>query len=354
VVYLRSLLYVPSMLILNRQTVSFLLVALMLCACATKTPAPVIDRRAPASPAPVQPANPATASASSPATTIAKPADQGKTHTIQKGETLYSIAFQNNVDYRELAMWNNIENLNLIKVGDVLRLSPPTIAGTSPATPPSAAIKPGEVIVTPLVVNPQPSAANERPAGNSAQLKTEPRGGKVPFTDQALARLNTESAAPSATATPPVVAPVLAPPPATPNVPAVAAPAAPTAPANAGAVDWAWPVKGKVITMFTEQNKGIDIAGSKGAAVNAAAAGTVIHTGAGIRGYGRLVIIKHGTGWVSAYAHNDKIVVMEGQEVKRGQKVAEMGNSDADQVKLHFEIRRQGKPVDPLSLLPKP
>jgi lipoprotein NlpD len=346
------------MLILNRQTVSFLLVALLLSACATKTPAPVIDRRAPSpsmpvSSAPTKPANPATTSASTPATTAAKPADQGKTHTIQKGETLYSIAFQNNLDHRELAMWNNIENLNLIKVGDVLRLSPPTMAGSSPATSPTTASKPGEVVVTPLVVNPQPSAANERPAGNSAQLKTEPRGGKVPFTDQALARLNTESTAPSAAATPPVTTPAVPTQPAPPAAP-TAAPATPAAPAAASAVDWAWPVKGKVITMFTEQNKGIDVAGTKGAAVNAAASGTVIHTGAGIRGYGRLVIIKHGTGWVSAYAHNDKIVVMEGQEVKRGQKVAEMGNSDADQVKLHFEIRRQGKPVDPMSLLPKP
>jgi lipoprotein NlpD len=106
--------------------------------------------------------------------------------------------------------------------------------------------------------------------------------------------------------------------------------------------------------MFTELNKGIDIAGTRGTAVLAAAPGTVIHTGAGIRGYGRLVIVKHANNFVSAYAHNDKIVVNEGQEVKRGQKIAEMGNSDAEQVKLHFEIRRQGKPIDPLTVLPRP
>lgn len=334
---------------LNRQYISLLLAAFILSACATKTPAPVIDRRAPTTattpaPAPataVKPTPPSTTTP--PATPSAKPVDQGKTHTIQKGETLYSIAFQNNVDYRELAMWNNIENLNLIKLGDVLRLTPPALATSTSPQP-----KPSEPVVTPLVVNPQPSAANERPAGNSAQLKTEPRGGKVPYTDQAIARLNTEASASSAASampTPPAV-----PTPAAPTPPAVTTPPTTT---TAGAVDWAWPVKGKVITGFTEQNKGIDIAGAKGVAVNAAAAGTVIHTGAGIRGYGRLVIIKHGTGWVSAYAHNDKITVMEGQEVKRGQKVAEMGNSDADQVKLHFEIRRQGKPVDPISLLPK-
>ena len=104
--------------------------------------------------------------------------------------------------------------------------------------------------------------------------------------------------------------------------------------------------------MFTEANKGLDISGIKGAPVLASAPGKVVYSGAGLRGYGRLVIIKHNATWLSAYAHNEKILVAEGDEVKKGQKIAEMGSSDADQVKLHFEIRKQGKPVDPIKLLP--
>ncbi len=103
---------------------------------------------------------------------------------------------------------------------------------------------------------------------------------------------------------------------------------------------------------FTEATKGIDIAGKKGAPVVAAAAGRVVYAGQGLRGYGKLVIIKHSDIWLSAYAHNDNIVVKEQQDVKRGQKIAEMGSTDTDQVKLHFEVRRQGKPVDPARVLP--
>jgi lipoprotein NlpD len=336
---------------------SVLVMVAVLAGCATKTPAPVQDRNAPAGTATSPAAKPsaATSSAASPAPASSKPADVGKTHAVQKGDTLYSIAFQNNIDYRELAQWNNIDNPNVIKVGDVVRLTAPTVATLATASTTTAAApqpKPGEPVVTPLVVTPQPSATAERPPANTAASKTEPRGGKLPYSDAALAKLNADAAAPTtATTTPTATAPnspAVTPAPA--SVPApVAAP-----PASKDSIDWVWPVKGNVITTFTELNKGIDIAGTKGTPVMAAATGTVIHTGAGIRGYGRLVIIKHGTGWVSAYAHNDKILVMEGQEVKRGQKIAEMGNSDADQVKLHFEIRRQGKPVDPVGLLPKP
>jgi lipoprotein NlpD len=111
-------------------------------------------------------------------------------------------------------------------------------------------------------------------------------------------------------------------------------------------------VKGKVIAPFTESTKGMDIGGRKGQPVLAAAAGRVIYADAGLRGYGKLVIIKHNNTWVTAYAHNDNLVVKEQQEVRKGQKIAEMGSTDADQVKLHFEVRRQGKPVDPAKVLP--
>jgi lipoprotein NlpD len=341
------------MLTMFKRLLSLFVLILVLTSCATKTPAPVIDRRLPSTttlPAPTTPAistsstsavKPVLPTASASPSVQPKPIDVGKTHAVQKGETLYSIALQNNIDHRELAIWNNIDNPNVIKVGDVIRLSPPAALTATATTP----------IVTPLVVTPQPSAANERPPINSTTLKTEPRGGKIAYTDQALARLSVETSSPTPLTT---ATPVISVTPAT-ITPPITTSTAPTTPAVAAkdAIEWVWPAKGKVITNFTELNKGIDIAGMRGTAVNAAAAGTVLHTGAGIRGYGRLVIIKHSTGWVSAYAHNDKITVMEGQEVKRGQKIAEMGNSDADQVKLHFEIRRQGKPVDPIGLLPK-
>jgi lipoprotein NlpD len=117
-------------------------------------------------------------------------------------------------------------------------------------------------------------------------------------------------------------------------------------------IDWTWPVKGKVLAPFSEATKGMDIGGRKGAPVLAAASGRVIYADAGVRGYGKLIIIKHNDTWVSAYAHNDNILVKEQQDVRKGQKIAEMGSSDTDQVKLHFEVRRQGKPVDPVKVLP--
>ena len=115
-----------------------------------------------------------------------------------------------------------------------------------------------------------------------------------------------------------------------------------------------WPAKGKILTAFSEAAslKGIDIAGTSGQAVAASAGGKVVYAGTGLRGYGKLIIIKHNGTYLSAYAHNKEILVKEGQQVTRGQRIAEMGNTDTDQVKLHFEIRRQGKPVDPLRYLP--
>ncbi len=259
---------------------------------------------------------------------------------MQKGDTLIGLALQYGLDYRELAAWNNIENPNVIKVDDVLRLTAPGSNGTSSVTKEP---KPGAPVVTPLAPASLPSAANERPASNTATSKAEPKGGKIPYTDQAYQRLSAQAVVPPA--------PAVAPPVVTPTSPAQTP--APTPPVAASDdVEWAWPVKGKVIAAFTEANKGIDIAGAKGTAVNAAGAGKVIYSGSGLRGYGRLVIIKHNVTWFSAYAHNEKILVAEGQEVKRGQKIAEMGSSDADQVKLHFEIRKNGKPLDPMKFLP--
>ena len=322
----------------------------MLAACAAKRPAPVSDARPSAAPRIAVPA----ATQPPPAAPVAaRPIDAEKVHVIQKGDTLISIALQNGLDYRELAAWNNIENPNVIKLGDTLRLTAPgapvIVAGSS------AQPKPGEPVATPLILTPMPMVAT--PAANTDKFKTEPKATKLPYSDAAYAKLSAEAAASAASA--PIglaggaaVSPGFAP------VPAAGTAGAGTSPVTSASedVDWAWPIqpppKGRIIASFTDANKGIDIGGMKGSPVLASAAGKVVYSGAGLRGYGRLVIIKHNNTWLSAYAHNEKILVPEGQSVTRGEKIAEMGNSDADQVKLHFEIRKQGKPVDPLKLLP--
>jgi lipoprotein NlpD len=214
-------------------------------------------------------------------------------------------------------------------------------------------------VTTPLVQAGPPIEA--RPLANTPASKVDPRATKVPFSERALAQMNAADMAgspvgpapsPDAVAEAPLPTP-LPPPPPTPPPPT---PPAPEPEKSAGTdnedVDWMWPAKGKVLAPFTEAGKGVDISGRKGAPVLAAAGGRVVYAGAGLRGYGKLVIIKHNNTWLSAYAHNENLLVKEQQDVKKGQKIAEMGSSDTDQVKLHFEVRRQGKPVDPARILP--
>jgi lipoprotein NlpD len=241
--------------------------------------------------------------------------------------------------------WNNIQDPTSLHIGQQLYLSPPsgqaqpTLFGLSePGTQSKAATTPGAV--------PQPEG---KPGVNTDKLKSEPRAFKVPYSEHALAQLRgTVSAPPTVT---PVIAKV--------NLaPEKSAEALTVAPSSAevtrtdDGVGWIWPAKGKLLDGFSEATKGLDIAGKPGQPVAAAAAGKVVYSGAGLRGYGKLVIIKHNNTYLSAYAHNDKIFVKEGQTVTKGQKIAEMGSTDTDLVKLHFEIRKNGKPVDPLKHLP--
>lgn len=325
------------------------LVVLALAGCAAPRPAPVVERTqpVPAQPPSVQP--PSGAAPAQPA--LEKPVP---THTVKRGDTLVSIALQYGLDYRELAAWNGITNPSQLRVGQVLVLAAPS--GTAPKGTPEAAGNPPAVpgaptplasapVATPLVSPGPPIEA--RPLSNTPTLKVEPRAVKVPYSDKAMA----EFSVPEPPAGPGAASEAPQPP---------AANAAPTSaqpePAKAGTqkedVDWMWPVKGKVIAPFSEASKGIDIAGKRGAPVLAAASGRVIYADSGLRGLGKLVIIRHNDTWLSAYAHNDKILVKEQQEVKKGDKIAEMGSTDADRVELHFEIRRQGKPVDPARYLP--
>lgn len=286
----------------------------LLSGCMTGRPAPVTERLPPQqTKAPAKPA---------PRVTQATAPDQPRPdfYTVKAGDTLYSIALEFGLDYRELAAWNSIEP-SRIRIGQQLRLSPP-----------------GGVVATPLRT---PSAAVEaKPLGSGpgaiAGARVEPRGVRVPYSDQAYAQMSGVKPEPATTAKPP-------------EQPADAKPV----PAGADDVDWIWPVNGKVVSPFNEaSNKGIGIAGKMGQPVMAAGPGRVIFSGTGIRGLGKLIVIKHNEKFLSVYAHNRELLVKEGQTVTRGQKIAEMGDTDTDQVKLHFEIRRMGKPVDPAGLLP--
>jgi len=205
---------------------------------------------------------------------------------------------------------------------------------------------------TPPKVEGRPvSGAAPAVAANEA-VKSQPKAVKVPYSDQALAQLSGQAQPPSKPAVAPSVIPPVVPP------VAKADPAPEEKPAASAEDDekvaWGWPASGKVLTTFNESTnlKGIGIAGKLGQPVIASAPGKVLYSGDGIRGYGKLVIIKHNKVYISVYAHNQLLLVKEGQSVVKGQKIADMGASDADQVKLHFEIRRFGKPIDPLKLLP--
>jgi len=298
----------------------------LLSACST-TPnqAPVIDRN-PGVPA-LKPATP------SETAQIAR--DERGLYTVKKGDTLIRIALEYGQNYRDLVTWNNLANPNDIKVDQVLRVLPPDSAGPGVQTsaivmPPSDSKPP--VAVTPPVVK-----------------KTTPKGDKRPYSDSTLAELQRpDNGKPEQLAS---IAP--SPAPAAAPAPAIAAPALPAVVPDEEKLSWMWPADGKVVATFDEgKNKGVDISGKSGQAVVAAGAGKVMYAGSGIRGYGNLVIVKHNNSLLSAYAHNRTIVVKEGQTVSKGEKIAEMGDSDTDAVKLHFEIRQQGKPVDPSKFLP--
>jgi lipoprotein NlpD len=369
--------------ILHRLCMVALLAAL--AGCAARNPAPVSDARPPADArgavtVPPTSMPPLATATGLPSTGMpsAKPLDPSKIHVIQTGDTMFSIARKYGLDYRELAAWNNIVNPTSIRLGDTLRLTRPDLSSPASSTPivgatdPASQVTPntnsttpltaGEVITTPLMVT--PPIVIEKPLINSPAMKVEPKASKLAYTDQAYAKLQAESGGTAATPALPNTAlptsPATASATSTLLTPSVTPPPVMTPPASAAVPattagdmpNWAWPVKGKVLTTFTETTKGIDIAGTRGKPVLAAAAGKVIYNEAGLRGYGRMIIIKHNEQWLTAYAHNEKILVQKDQEIKQGQKIAEMGSSDTDAVKLHFEIRKQGKPVDPMKYLP--
>ena len=339
-------------------------VTLVLVACASRAPAPVEDRASfPVQPSgsPVLPVPPATIGA--PVLTTADAEPRIITYTVKRGDTLHQIALEHGLDYRELATWNNLENPNVIRVGQILRITPPgdapaaasgSEAVTAPlkTVPSITEIKPGAA--APLLPPPLPpsaaATATTPAARNTDQYKSSPKAVKEPYSEQAARQVAKLAFATSEVA---AVAPA---PIRTEPKPETSLGSTPSAadPEDDERLNWVWPSKGKLVGGFSESAnlKGIDIAGTVGQPVVASAAGRVVYAGSGLRGYGKLVIIKHNKTYLSAYAHNRDLLVKEGQQVTRGQKIAEMGNTDADQVKLHFEIRRLGKPIDPAKFLP--
>ncbi len=270
--------------------------AVVLAGCAApRQPAqraPVVDR------SPV----PAVTAAATPLPPGAENAGKPGYYTVRPGDTLIRIGLETGQNWRDIQAWNGLVNPNLIEVGQVLRVVPPEPAV---AAAPTAA----------------PVTATQPIASSSAQGR--------PLTE-------------SGTAAAPAPAP---------------APAAAPAQSSVAAGDdirFLWPATGPVIDPFDEsRNKGVGIGGRAGDPVIAAADGRVVYAGAGLRGYGNLIILKHNNTYLTAYAHNQSLLVREDQNVRQGQKIAEMGSSDSDRVKLHFEVRRQGKPVDPLIHLPR-
>ena len=282
-------------------------VTLVLCACSSRSlnHAPVEDRSARAG----------HSIGSAAPTTVKQPPgfeNTGKPgyYTVKPGDTLIRISLDKGQSQQDVVRWNQLDNPNHIEAGQVLRVLPPT---------------PAEVVVKP-VAKPVVTTTAANPAGASPKAAV--------------------SAVPSAASSSPVVA-----------IATASAPAhASSKPASAAVdtdINWVWPANGAILTGFDEvKNKGIDITGTAGDPVLAAADGRVVYVGSGLRGYVNLIILKHNNVFLNAYAHNQTLLVKEDQSVQKGQKIAQMGNSDADRIKLHFEVRRQGKPVDPVKYLP--
>jgi len=315
------------------------LAATLLAGCGNQpVQAPVLER------APAAAAKPAPA-----------PAASAELYTVRRGDTMFSIALDHGLDYKELAAWNNIEDPSRIRPGQQLRIKPPASAQAGPVTvhPISSSGRPE---ARPLGAQAAQAAPATTATGTEGAIKTKPVARKLPYSPENLALLERSEASPPAAAAAASAAPPVAPAAAAAAAaaPAKEAPAKPDAAAeDEDKVDWGWPVKGKVIAGFSEaSNKGLDIAANIGDPVTASSAGRVVYSGSGLRGYGKLVIIKHNKTYLSAYAHNSVILVKEGQSVVKGQKIAEVGNSDSDKPMLHFEIRKLGKPVDPAKYLP--
>jgi len=246
-----------------------------------------------------------------------RPAHIPDTHYVRNGETLYSVSFQYGRSVDELASWNGLHKPYIIYKGQRLRLKPPPVR----ASKPKPGVKPAPGPVPRAVVPPSRPKTHYPSTAGTKSVKPVP------------ARSAGKRAAPKTTTT-----------------------GTRSAALNSKHLRWSWPVQGRLISGYNAASagrKGINIAGKTGTPVRTAAAGKVVYSGSGLSGYGRLIIIKHNKEYLSAYAHNRKLIAKEGQWVKQGEVIALMGSSGTDRTQLHFEIRKQGRPVNPLRYLPK-
>lgn len=293
----------------------------LVAGCVAGGPAPVVDRAQQAKPGTARPAAPAGRSGRA-------AVSRNGFHTVRRGETLYSIALDYGVDYRDMVRWNGITDPAAIRAGQVLRTTAPV---TGVATAP---FKSAPVVEARPIAGAGAGVAAE--PETQAGIKAEPQAVRLPYSDQAYAQLASVKTEP---------------------VPRQDD-QQPAREPGADGPSWTWPAVGKVTSAFNgATNKGIDVAGRPGQPVFASANGQVIFSGSAsgsLSQLGKFVVIKHSSGYNSVYAHNRALHVKEGQTVAKGQKIAEMGSADAADAKLHFEIRRYGKPIDPLTLLPHP
>jgi lipoprotein NlpD len=233
-------------------------------------------------------------------------------YTVKQGDTLYKIGTEAGYNWKDIARWSGLENPSQVEVGQVLRIVPP-VAAAAPAT--GAVAKP---ITSSTISSSTIASSSATPAASATSAPKAGASAAAAGTVVASADTNATGAA-----------------------------------AANDEINWIWPANGPVLAGFDEvKNKGLDLGGKPGDPVLAAADGRVVYVGAGLRGYGNLIILKHNNTYLTAYAHNQALLVKEDQSVRQGQKIAEMGDSDADRVKLHFEVRRQGKPIDPATQLP--
>jgi lipoprotein NlpD len=345
--------------------------ALYLAGCATEQPAPVVDLSLPAT-APQASGSPEAPTA-------------GGTYRVVRGDTLYAIAFKHGLDYRDIAAWNGIAAPYRILVGQELRLNAPSAPARTAALPvaspsttatataapigpaaasaepvpgaavtsgiaehPASAATSGFQDVSPVAEAPQSQAAAET-ASPPAAAKPAPANPPTPPSEKPVVAAATTTVASAAPVGKPPVLP-------TPVKAPVTEPLPPAVPElSSGGVNWRWPSDGKVIAAYVSGDptrQGIDIAGKSGDPVHAAADGEIVYSGNGLIGYGELIIVKHNANFLSAYGHNRSRLVKEGDKVKAGQAIAEMGASAGSRDELHFEIRKNGKPVNPLEYLP--
>jgi lipoprotein NlpD len=286
----------------RRLSAATVMLAVLAGCASTKNNAPVVERSV--GPKSV---DKAATSAESPAKPLPGAENAGKPgyYAVRPGDTLIRIGLDNGQNWRDIVRWNGIDNPNLIEVGQVLRVVPPNVDANAAVSRPVAAARPDA-----RALDAKPAAVV--PAGAASGP--------------------TVAAAPAPTSSAP-------------------APVAARDPDDE--VNWQWPAGGAIGGNFEEgRSKGVAILGKAGDPVLAAADGRVVYAGSGLRGYGNLVIVKHNATYLTAYAHNQTLLVKEDQAVRRGQKIAEMGASDADRVQLHFEVRRLGKPIDPMKVLP--